>query len=201
MLLGFHKIQNNVLHNTKDVEDQEHATPEASTMDTISTVDSGKNWEMGNHVDNTTEDNAFLNSIHNSSDLADFYANASAQHDIHNPGLFPTKTVFPNHACSEMLSHYNFTLIGCFKDIFHSVDTNNLSAVLQALKELNIVLANRVPELSAHYGMPLEPWQVSAEEVPGFVNAYLNMPTANCTKHSSRGTPKTRGNQHYRYNR
>ena len=42
---GFCKRQNNVLHNTKDLEDQEQAIPEASTIETISTVDSGKNPE------------------------------------------------------------------------------------------------------------------------------------------------------------
>ena len=118
LLPGFCKRQNNVLHNTKDVEDREHATPKASTIDTISTVDRGKNSEMGNHIDKATEDNAFLNNEHKSSDLADFYANTSAQHDMHNPGLFPTKTVFLNCTCNEMLSHYNHILIGCFKDIF-----------------------------------------------------------------------------------
>ena len=53
-----------------------------------------------------------------------------------------------------MLIHYNCILIGCFKDIFQSVHTNDLAAVLQALKELNF---------------PLELQQVSAEEVPNFV--------------------------------
>ena len=158
MLPGFHaKDKTTICTTLKDVEDQKHATPEASTIDTISTVDSGKNLEMGNHVDNTTEDNTFLSNVHNTSDLADFYANTSAQHGMHNSGLFPTKTVFPNYTHNEMLSHYNCILIGCFKDIFKSVDTNNLSAVLQTLKELNFILANRAPELSAHYGIPLEP--------------------------------------------
>ena len=41
MLPGFHKRQNNALDNTKEVEDQEQATPEASTIDTIITLDSG----------------------------------------------------------------------------------------------------------------------------------------------------------------
>ena len=59
LLPGFHKRQNQS-HSTKDVGDQEHPTPEASTIDTISTVDSGKNSEMGYHVDNATEDKAFL---------------------------------------------------------------------------------------------------------------------------------------------
>ena len=110
--------------------------------------------------------------------------------------------MFPNHhACNEMLIHYNHILIGCFKDIFQTVDTNNLSAVLQALKELIFILANRAPELSAHYCIPLEPQQVSTKEVPNFVSAYLNRPTANTTEHSSRGRPMIRGNQYYRHTR
>ena len=100
-----------------------------------------------------------------------------------------------------MLSHYNHILIGCFKDIFQHVNTNNLSAVLQALKGLNFVLANTAPELSAHYSIPLEPQQVSTEEVPDFVSSYLTRPTANPTEHSSRGRPRTRGNQHNIYTR
>ena len=76
---------------------------------------------------------------------------------MHDPGLCPTKNIFPNCASNEMLSHYNQILIDCFKDIFPSVDTNNLAAVLQALKEPNFMLDNRAPELSAHNGIPLEP--------------------------------------------
>ena len=90
---------------------------------------------------------------------------------------------------NEMLSHYYCILIGCFKDIFQTVDTNNLSAVLQAIKELNFILANREPELSAYYGFPLEPWQVSTEEVPDIISANLHRPTAISTEHSSRGRP------------
>ena len=37
-----------------------------------------------------------------------------------------------HHAHNEMLSHYNHIVIGCFKDIFQIVGTNNLPAVLQA---------------------------------------------------------------------
>ena len=124
------------------------------------------------------------------SDIADFHANVSAKNDTHNLGLFPmhTETMFPNPcAHNEMLSHYNCILIGCFKDIFQSVDTNNLSAVLQAFKKLDFILANTAPELAAHYSLPLEPQQVSAKEVPDFISAYLNRPTANSTKHSSTG--------------
>ena len=79
--------------------------------------------EIKNHVDTASEDNA--------SDLADFYANENIHHDMHDPGFFPTKNIFPNHALDKMLSHYNHILIGCFKDIFHSVDTNNLATVLR----------------------------------------------------------------------
>ena len=71
-------------------------------------------------------------------------------HDMHDAGLFPKENMFPDHACSEMLSHYNRIVIGCFKDIFQSVNMNNLSTVLKALKELTFVLANRAPELAAH---------------------------------------------------
>ena len=65
--------------------------------------------------------------------------------------------MFPDCARNEMLSHYNRIVIGCFKDIFQLVNTNNLAVVLQALKELNLILENRAPELAAHYNMPLEP--------------------------------------------
>ena len=114
---------------------------------------------------------------------------------------YTKKILFPEYACNEMLSHYNRIVIGCFKDIFQSVNTNNLATVLQALKELNFMLENRAPELAAHYSMPLEPWQISAEEVPDFINAYLNRPTIYNMKHGSRGRPCSRGNQHHRYNR
>ena len=189
MLQGFHH-RKNPTYTSKDVEDQKQATqatPEASTIETI------KVSEISNHVDTASEDNV--------SDFADFSANENIHHYIHDMGFFPTKNIFPNLICNEILSHYNCILIGCFKDIFQSVDTNNLAAVLQALKELNFVLANRAPELSAHYGMPLEPHQVSAEEVPDFVNAYLNRPAAYKIKHNSRGRPKAGGVQHNRYTR
>ena len=84
-----------------------------------------------------------------------------------------------HHVHNEMLSHYNHIVIGCFKDIFQTVGTSNLPSVLQTLKELNFILANRTPGLSAHYGFPLEPQQVSAKEVPDFVSAYLHRHAAN----------------------
>ena len=100
-----------------------------------------------------------------------------------------------------MLNHYNCIVVGCFKEIFQGVDTNTLSAVLQALRELNSILANRPPRLSAHHDFLLEPQQTSAEEIPEFISAYLNRPTANPPKHSSRGRPRTRGNHQYRSSR
>ena len=56
-----------------------------------------------------------------------------------------------------MLTHDNRIVIGSFKEFFLSINTNNLAEVLQALKELNFILANRAPELASHYNMPLEP--------------------------------------------
>ena len=128
LLPGFHRRQNQT-NNSKDVEGQKQATqttPEASTTETINTIHSGKSLEISNHVDTASEDNA--------SDIADLYANDIVHHDMHDLGFFPTKNIFPNCTCHEMVSHYNCILIGCFKDIFQSVDTNNLATVLQALK-------------------------------------------------------------------
>ena len=100
-----------------------------------------------------------------------------------------------------MLNHYNHIVVGYFKEIFQGVGTNNLPAVLQALKELNFILANRAPELSAHYGFPLKPHQIFTEEVPDFISDYLSRPATNPPKHSSRGRPRTRGNHQYRPSR
>ena len=148
MLPGFHRRQNQA-NKSKDVEDQKQATPEASTIKTINTIHSGKSFEISNHVDTAPEDNV--------SDLADLYAKEIVHHDMHDPGFFPNENIFPNCAHNKMVSHYNHILIGCFKHIFQSGDTNNLATVLQALKELNFMLANIAPELVAHYGIPLEP--------------------------------------------
>ena len=68
MLPGFCRNQNNALHNTKEIEEQEQATPEASMIDTIGNSDnsnSGKNFKAGNDIDNVTENNAFLGNVHN----------------------------------------------------------------------------------------------------------------------------------------
>ena len=98
-------------------------------------------------------------------------------------------SLFQNSTNNEMLTHYNRIVIGCFKDFFQLVNTNNLAEVLQALKELNFVLANRAPELAVHYNMTLEPHQISAEEVPDLVKAHLHCATAYNPDHSIRGRP------------
>ena len=76
-------------------------------------------------------------------------------HDAHDI-LSLHEDLFQNSVQNEMLTHYNRIFIGCFKDCFQSIDTNNLAEVLQALKELSFMLANRALELAAHYNMALE---------------------------------------------
>ena len=78
---------------------------------------------------------------------------------------------------------------------------NNLAELLQALKELNFMLANRAPELAAHYNMRLEPCQISVEEVHDLVKAHLHHTTAYNPEQSIRGRPCSRGNQYHQYNR
>ena len=127
------------------------------------------------------------------SDLVDLSSNA-VHNDAHdNPSLH--KNLFQDNVRNEMLTHYNRIVIGCFKEFFQSINTNNLAEVLQALKELNFVLANRAPELAAHYNMTLEPHQISAE-VPDLVGAHLHGSTAYNPEHSVRGRPHSRGNQY-----
>ena len=87
---------------------------------------------------------------------------------------------------NEMLTHYNRIVIGCLKDFFQSVNTNNLA--LQTLKELNLMLTDRAPELAAHYNMALELHQISTEEVPNLVKFHLYHNT-------------TYNNQYHQYNR
>ena len=144
LLPRFRKRQ---MDNHKD-EDQEQTAVEASTIKMIHTISSGKGTELGTNVDTASEGNA--------SDLANFCADKNAYHIMHDAVLYQ-ENMFPDCARNEMLSHYNRIVIGCFKDIFQSVNMNNLAVVLQALKELSIMLANRVPKVASHYNMPLEP--------------------------------------------
>ena len=129
------------------------------------------------------------------SGLVDLSSDAVHHNACDNPSL--QKDLFQNSIRSEMLTHYNRIVIGCFKDFFQSVNTNNLAEVLQVLKELNFMLANRTPELAAHYNMVLELCQISAEEVPNFVKAHPYHNVAYNQEHSVRGKPHSRGNQYY----
>ena len=131
-------------------------------------------------------------------DLDYLSPNAVHHETHHNPS--PHENLFPDTVRNEMLMHYNRIVIGSFKEFFQSVNTNNLAEVLQALKELNFVLANKAPELALHYNMELEPQQITAEEVPDLVRDHLNCNTAYNPEHSIRGRPRSRGNQHHPYN-
>ena len=125
----------------------------------------------------------------------------AVHHDAHYTPPSLHKDLFQNSMRNEMLTHYNRTVIGCFKDFFQSINTNNLAEVLQVLKELNFVLANRAPELAAHYNIALELHQISAEEVPDLVKAHLHCTTAYNPEHSIRERPCSRGNQYHWYNK
>ena len=129
-------------------------------------------------------------------DLVDISSDA-VHHEMHdNQSLH--ENLFQDSVRNEILTHYNRIVIGSFKEFFQSGNTNNLAEVLQALKELNFVLANRAPELALHYNMPLEPLQITAE-VPDLVRAHLNNNTAYNPEHSIRGRPCSRGNQYHQY--
>ena len=80
-----------------------------------------------------------------------------AAHDEHHDNTPQHENLFQDSIRNEMLTHYNRIVIGSFKEFFQHVNTNNLAEVLQALKELNFILANRAPELASHYDMLLEP--------------------------------------------
>ena len=156
------------------------------------------NAETFNH-----NDNAILNVCTDTIadvDVSDF-ANISPDtvHHEHHDNTSQHKNLFHNSIKNEMFSYYNRIVIGPFKEFFQSINTNNLAEVLQALKELNFVLANRAPELASHYYMALEPQQIIAEEVPNLVRDHLNCTTTYNPEHSIRGRPHSRGNQHHQY--
>ena len=98
-----------------------------------------------------------------------------------------------------MLTHYNRIVIGSFKEFFLSINTNNLAEVLQALKELNIMLANRGPELAAHYNMVLEDVKLQQKKFLNLLGVHLHHRTAYNPEHSFRGRPHSRGNQYHQY--
>ena len=112
-------------------------------------------------------------------------------HKTHNnPSLH--ENLFQDSIQNNMLTHYNRIVIGSFEDFFQSVNTNNLAEVLQALKELNFMLANRAMELTAHYNLPLEPCQIIAEEVPNLLGLTFIAPqlTIWSTASEENPTPK-----------
>ena len=124
-----------------------------------------------------------------------------AVHHEHHDNMPQHENLFQDSIRNEMLTHYNRIVIGSFKEFSQSININNLAEVLHVLKELNFVVANRAPELALYYNMPLEPWQITAEEVPNLVRAHLNHTTAYNMEHSVRGRPRSRGNQHHWYSR
>ena len=131
------------------------------------------------------------------SDLVDMSSNA-VHHETHDNSSL-CENLFQDSVRNEMLTHYNRIVIGSFKEFFQSVNTNNLAEVLQVLKVLKFMLANRAPELTLYYNMALEPQQITAEEIPDLVEAHLNCNTAYSPEHSIRGRPHSRGNQHHWY--
>ena len=91
-------------------------------------------------------------------DISDFADKSpDAVHHEHHDNMSQHENLFQDSIRNEMLTHYNRIVIGSFKEFCQSVNTNNLAEVLQALKELIFVLANRAPELALHYNMALEP--------------------------------------------
>ena len=134
------------------------------------------------------------------SDFADI--NPNIVHGDICSTMLPHETLHQDSIRNAMLTQYNRIVKGSFKEFFQLVNMNNLSEVLQALinlKELNFVLANRAPELASHYNMPLEPCQITAEEVPDPVRAHLYHSSAYNPEHSIRGRPCIRGNPYHRY--
>ena len=109
----------------------------------------------------SNNDNAILNNRTDTIadvDISDFTdISPGTVHDEHCNNTSQHKNLFQDNVRNEMLTHYNRIVIGSFKEFFQHENTNNLAEVLQALKELNFILANRAPELPLHYNMPLEP--------------------------------------------
>ena len=71
MLPGFHKKENSTTHNSNEIEEETPATPEASTIDTASTIDNrsnGKAEKEGNDIhlntiETITKNEIFLNNV------------------------------------------------------------------------------------------------------------------------------------------
>ena len=90
-------------------------------------------------------------------DVSDFMdISPDVVHHEHCDNTSQHENLFQGSIKNEMLTHYNKIFIGSFKEFFQSIKTNNLAEVLQALKELNFILANRAQELPLYYNMPLK---------------------------------------------
>ena len=129
-------------------EDQEQSVTETSTIETIHSTNSTKDLDLSNNPDMVPEDDVL--------DLVNLSADVSIHHDAQDTASHQ-ENLFQNDTHNEMFNHYNRVVIGCFKDIFQPVKMDNPAEVLQALKELNFMLANTALELAVHYNMPLEP--------------------------------------------
>ena len=164
----------------------------------IQTIIETSNTEAFRNNDNTILNNS-TDTIADV-DMSDFTdISPCAVHNECHDNTSQHKNLFQDSVRNEMLTHYNRIVMGSFKEFFQCINTNNLAEVLQALKELNFVLANGAPELASHYNMLLEPQQITAEEVPNLVRAHLNCTTAYNPEHSIRGRPCSRSNQHHQY--
>ena len=135
----------------------------------------------------------------NASNFAD--GNTNVEHGNVHDNTSPHETLYEDSIRNTMLTQYNWIVIGPFKEFFQSVDMNNLSEALQALKELNFMVANRAPEIVYYYNMPLEPHQITTEEVPDLGRANIHHSSAYNTENSIRGRPHMRGNSYHRYAR
>ena len=133
----------------------------------------------------------------NVSDFTDMSPDV-VHHEMHH-SLPQHENLFQNSIRNKMLTQYDRIVIGSFKEFFQSINTYNLAEILQALKQLNFMLANRAPELVAHYNMLLEPCQITEEEVPDLVRAHLHHNSAYNPEDSIRGRPHSRGNQYHQY--
>ena len=109
-------------------------------------------------------------------DVSDFTdVNPNVEHGNMHDNPSAHETLYEDSIRNTMLTQYNRIVIGSFKEFFQSVDT------------------------ACYYNMPLEPCQITTEEVPDLVRAHLHHSLAYNLEHSVRGRPHIRGNPYYRY--
>ena len=144
LLPRFSRFSSKQTNPNKTNENQVQSIIEASNTETFS---NNSNADLNISTDTIADIDV--------SDLAYRSPNAVHHKTHNNPSQH--ENLFQDSIRNEMLTHYNRIVIGSFKEFFQSINTNNLAEVLQALKELNFILANRAPVLASHYNMPLEP--------------------------------------------